>query len=120
MTVTSLSCSGGWKEGHSYRFNLLHRPKIGLIRLKLWEGEQVSIITFHFRLSSFPFRPREQMIADSGNLVDDGVDNLRGGRLGVYCDSQEGIIWSALSYSCSNTLPTDLDSSIQELVTNKK
>ena len=93
-------CSGGWKEGHSYRFNLLHRPKIGLIRLKLWEGEQ--------------------LIADSGNLVDDGVDSLRGGRLGVYCDSQEGIIWSALSYSCSNELPADLDSSIPEIVTNEK
>ena len=38
------------------------------------------------------------MIADSGNIVDDGADSLKGGRLGVYCDSQEQIIWSALSY----------------------
>ena len=60
------------------------------------------------------------MIADSGNLVDDGEDSLRGGRLGVYCDSQEGIIWSALSYSCSNELPADLDSSIPNIVANKK
>ena len=93
-------CSGGWKEGHSYRFNLLHRPKLGLIRLKLWEGEA--------------------LVADSGNLVDDGADSLRGGRLGVYCDSQEAIIWSALSYSCSDKLPPDLATTIPELRADKK
>ena len=70
--------AGGWTEGHSYRFHLLHRPKIGLIRLKLWEGDV--------------------QIADSGDILDDGPDSLRGGRLGVYCDSQEQITWSALSY----------------------
>ena len=66
--------AGGWREGHSYRFHLVHRPKviqtishllpsqtqtrllmcylffqIGLIRLKLWEGAQ--------------------LIADSGNII---------------------------------------------------
>ena len=66
--------AGGWREGHSYRFHLAHRPKviqtnshllssqtqtsllmcylffqIGLIRLKLWEGAQ--------------------LIADSGNII---------------------------------------------------
>ena len=70
--------SGGWKEGHSYRFKLIHRPKVGLIRLQLWEGDT--------------------KIADSGDILDDGPESLRGGRLGVYCDSQEQITWSALSY----------------------
>lgn len=65
-------------EGHSYRFKLLHRPRTGLIRLKLWEGET--------------------QIADSGDIFDNGSESLRGGRLGVYCDSQEQITWSALSY----------------------
>ena len=56
--------AGGWREGHSYRFHLVHRPKvisplvtlnfftfsqIGLIRLKLWEGAG--------------------LIADSGNII---------------------------------------------------
>ena len=68
----------GWIPGHSYRFSLLHRPRLGLIRLQLWEGER--------------------RIADSGNIIDDGQESLRGGRLGVYCDSQEKITWSALSY----------------------
>ena len=70
--------AGGWKEGHSYRFSLTHRPRLGLIKLRLWEGET--------------------LVADSGNVIDDGQHSLRGGRLGVYCDSQEQIIWSALSY----------------------
>ena len=50
----------------------------GLIRLQLWEGET--------------------KIADSGDIFDNGPESLRGGRLGVYCDSQEQITWSALSY----------------------
>ena len=69
---------GGWVEGHSYRFKLQHRPRTGLIRLQLWEGEN--------------------QIADSGEIYDIGPESLRGGRLGVYCDSQEQITWSALSY----------------------
>ena len=70
--------AGGWSPGVSYRFSLIHRPRLGLIRLQLWEAGS--------------------LIAESGNIIDDGPDSLRGGRLGVYCDSQEQITWSALSY----------------------
>eukprot|EP00092_Neocalanus_flemingeri_P009610 GFUD01010342.1.p1 GENE.GFUD01010342.1~~GFUD01010342.1.p1 ORF type:complete len:223 (+),score=63.41 GFUD01010342.1:82-669(+) len=80
--------AGGWKEGKSYRFNLIHRPKIGLIRLWLYEGAE--------------------MIADSGNIIDDGDGSLRGGRLGVYCDSQEQIIYSALSYKCKSEVSQEV------------
>ena len=72
------STAGGWKDGVSYRFRLTHRPRLGMIRLELWEGGK--------------------LIADSGQITDDGPDSLRGGRLGVYCDSQEQITWVALSY----------------------
>ena len=72
------SSAAGWREGHSYRFKLIHRPLVGLIRLQLWEGDV--------------------MIADSGVIIDDGQNSLKGGRLGVYCDSQEQITWSALNY----------------------
>ncbi len=75
---TTIFFQGGWLEGQSYRFKLLHRPKTGLIRLKLWEGET--------------------QIADSGDIFDNGPESLKGGRLGVYCDSQEQITWSALNY----------------------
>jgi thrombospondin 2/3/4/5 len=38
------------------------------------------------------------MVADSGNIYD---TTLRGGRLGVFCFSQEMIIWSDLVYRCN-------------------
>ena len=39
-----------------------------------------------------------QLVADSGNIVD---KTHQGGRLGVYCFSQENIIWSDLVYRCN-------------------
>ncbi|KAH1000765.1 hypothetical protein HUJ04_013058 [Dendroctonus ponderosae] len=71
----------GWKEKTAYRWFLIHRPLIGLIRFKIFEGEQ--------------------MIADSGNIFD---STLAGGRLGVLCFSQEKIIWSDLVYRCNGKL----------------
>lgn len=68
----------GWREKVAYRWLLLHRPKIGLIRLRIFEGEN--------------------MVADSGNVFD---STLKGGRLGVFCFSQEMIIWSDLVYRCN-------------------
>ncbi|XP_071537031.1 cartilage oligomeric matrix protein isoform X2 [Panulirus ornatus] len=72
----------GWKEKTAYRWLLLHRPKIGLIRLRIFEGEN--------------------MVADSGNIYD---GKLKGGRLGVFCFSQEMIIWSDLVYRCNDQVP---------------
>ncbi|XP_053693296.1 cartilage oligomeric matrix protein [Sabethes cyaneus] len=72
----------GWKERTAYRWLLLHRPKIGLIRLRVFDGEK--------------------MVADSGNIYD---TTLKGGRLGVFCFSQEMIIWSDLVYRCNDNVP---------------
>ncbi|XP_047736198.1 cartilage oligomeric matrix protein isoform X2 [Hyalella azteca] len=72
----------GWKEKTAYRWLLLHRPNIGLIRLRIFEGEN--------------------MVADSGNVFDNA---LKGGRLGVFCFSQEMIIWSDLVYRCNDQVP---------------
>ncbi|CAL7948852.1 unnamed protein product [Xylocopa violacea] len=71
----------GWKERTSYRWHLLHRPKIGLIRFRLYQGKQ--------------------LMADSGNVYD---STLKGGKLGVYCFSQEKITWSNLLYMCKETV----------------
>ncbi|KAF7280960.1 hypothetical protein GWI33_005293 [Rhynchophorus ferrugineus] len=75
----------GWKERTSYRWFLIHRPRIGLIRLKIFEGEN--------------------MVADSGNIFD---STLRGGQLGVLCFSQEQIIWSDLAYRCNENLKEEI------------
>ena len=42
----------------------------------------------------------ENMVADSGNVFD---GSLKGGRLGVFCFSQEMIIWSDLVRSSSSS-----------------
>ncbi|XP_077431179.1 thrombospondin-3a isoform X2 [Vanacampus margaritifer] len=68
----------GWKDKTSYRWQLSHRPHVGYIRLRLFEGADV--------------------VADSGVLIDGA---MRGGRLGVLCFSQENIIWSNLRYRCN-------------------
>lgn len=72
----------GWKERVSYRWQLLHRPKIGLIRFRLYEGQA--------------------LVTDSGNIYD---WSLQGGKLGVYCFSQEKITWSNLVYMCKESVP---------------
>lgn len=66
-----------WQQFVSYRWNLVHRPSIGLIRLKLYSGQE--------------------LIADSQNIFD---NTLKGGKLGVYCFSQENIVWSNIEYKC--------------------
>ncbi|XP_076289321.1 cartilage oligomeric matrix protein-like isoform X1 [Lasioglossum baleicum] len=73
----------GWNPRTTYRWQLMHRPRIGLIRFQLYQGAN--------------------LIADSGDLHD---LTLKGGRLGVYCFSQEKITWSDMDYRCS---PETLD-----------
>merc|ERR1719347_1984990 len=80
QTEVLWSAAEGWKAKTSYRFHITHRPNQGLIRAKLWVGDT--------------------LIADSGDIIDNGPHSLKGGRLGVYCDSQANIIWSALMYRC--------------------
>jgi syndecan 4 len=75
----------GWKERTAYRWELIHRPAIGLIRVWLYEDTQ--------------------LVADSGNITD---LSIRGGRLGVFCFSQEAVIWSDLNYRCNDAVPTGL------------
>lgn len=68
----------GWKEKTAYRWHLIHRPKIGLINMKIYNGKR--------------------LVVDSGNIFD---KTLRGGRLGMYVFSQEQIIWSNMVYRCN-------------------
>uniref|UniRef100_A0A8C2PV57 Thrombospondin 3b n=1 Tax=Cyprinus carpio TaxID=7962 RepID=A0A8C2PV57_CYPCA len=74
----------GWKDRTSYRWHLTHRPQVGYIRLRLYEGTA--------------------LVADSGVVID---TTMRGGRLGVFCFSQENVIWSNLGYRCNDSIPDD-------------
>uniref|UniRef100_A0A4W5MFP6 Thrombospondin 3b n=1 Tax=Hucho hucho TaxID=62062 RepID=A0A4W5MFP6_9TELE len=76
----------GWRDKTSYRWHLSHRPQVGYINVRLYEGMT--------------------LVADSGVLVD---TSMRGGRLGVFCFSQEQIIWSNLGYRCNDTVPEDYE-----------
>lgn len=76
----------GWKDKTSYKWFLQHRPADGYIRVRFYEGTQ--------------------MVADTGVIID---ATMRGGRLGVFCFSQENIIWANLRYRCNDTLPLDFD-----------
>uniref|UniRef100_A0A8C2TJQ7 Cartilage oligomeric matrix protein n=1 Tax=Coturnix japonica TaxID=93934 RepID=A0A8C2TJQ7_COTJA len=76
----------GWKDKTSYRWFLQHRPQVGYIRARFYEGPEV--------------------VADTGVVLD---TTMRGGRLGVFCFSQENIIWSNLRYRCNDTIPEDYE-----------
>ena len=91
----------GWKERVAYRWLLLHRPRIGLIRYLLIYNK-FSTFKINFRLRIYE---GENMVADSGNLFD---STLKGGRLGVFCFSQEAIIWSDLVYRCNEAVPLSI------------
>ncbi|XP_063626860.1 cartilage oligomeric matrix protein-like [Cydia splendana] len=86
----------GWKEKTAYRWRVIHRPNIGLIRLKIYE--------------------QDQLVADSGNVYD---LTLKGGRLGVFCFSQEMIIWSDLVYRCNDKIPTNIVSELPQRLHEK-
>jgi len=73
------SSADGWNYDTSYQFHITHLPDTGLITLSLYSGAS---------------------LLHNVTVQDSGADRLRGGRLGVYCQSQEMISWSALSYRC--------------------
>ncbi|KAI8515759.1 hypothetical protein Bbelb_065720 [Branchiostoma belcheri] len=70
----------GWSYNTAYRWELKHRVDVGLIRFRLYSGSL--------------------LVVDSGDVLD---ASLRGGRLGVYCYSQENVIWSDLVTKCDGS-----------------
>ncbi|XP_027868084.1 thrombospondin-3a isoform X3 [Xiphophorus couchianus] len=85
--------NAGWRDKTSYRWQLSHRPQVGYIRVRFFEGTD--------------------MVADSGVVID---TTMRGGRLGVFCFSQENIIWSNLRYRCNDTVPEDFAAHRQQFL----
>ena len=60
----------------SYQYNITHQPSTGLLRVKLYEGTT--------------------LIHDTGDIIES--DPIKGGRIGVWCNSQEMVSWSTLIY----------------------
>lgn len=58
-----------------------------------WPLSDLHILSIRFVLYE-----EAKLVADSGNIID---FTLKGGRLGVFCFSQQGIIWSDLVYRCN-------------------
>ncbi|XP_063594895.1 cartilage oligomeric matrix protein-like [Penaeus indicus] len=89
----------GWTPNVAYRWQLHHRPNIGTIRFYLYQGTN--------------------LVMDSGNIYD---GTLQGGRLGLYCFSQEEIIWSNVKYTCEDGVPQamfdDLPQTLKDQVLN--
>ena len=69
----------GWKHQTPYRYLLQHRPIEGTIRLQIHEGSTE--------------------LFDTGKLQAP-APGLAGGRVGVFCMSQQEEIWSDMSYKC--------------------
>jgi len=76
----------GWKPKTAYRWELTHRPSIGLIRIRILDGTSVA--------------------SDSGYIVD---KTFKGGKLGVLVFSQKEIVFSDLQYKCSEKVPRDYE-----------
>ncbi|KAI2654975.1 Thrombospondin-3a [Labeo rohita] len=58
-----------------------------------------------------------EMVADSDVVID---TTMRGGRLGVFCFSQENIIWSNLRYRCNDTVPEDFSTHRKQVLMHIK
>lgn len=72
----------GWHDKTAYRWQLVYMPSKSTMRLKIW-------------------RKYNKLMMDSGVIKD---PDIRGGKLGVMCFSQEKIIWSAISTRCLDPL----------------
>lgn len=66
-----------------------------LIYLVSENKDNLYIIYYLFRIE---FYEGDVLIADTGSIID---KTIRGGKLGVFCFSQENIIWSNLRYACN-------------------
>jgi len=85
-----------WKSKTSIRWVLQHRPSKGIINLKMYESDKE--------------------IINTGDIID---KEIQGGKIGVFCMSQEKVEWSGLSYSCP-TKDRFLTSSLQDKNTYKE
>lgn len=75
----------GWEDHIPYRLELMHRPAMSLIRLKVYKESAIWL--------------------DTSYIIH---NKLNGGRLGPYSFSQPNLILSDIRIKCNNDLPDDL------------
>ncbi|MGH0166849.1 UNVERIFIED_CONTAM: hypothetical protein FKN15_051659 [Acipenser sinensis] len=83
-----------------------------------------ALLVYWLRLLTLCFIGRMKLYEGSGLVADSGVvidTTMRGGRLGVFCFSQENIIWSNLRYRCNGNASSTNDtiSTIQTTSSSK-
>ncbi|CAL4065016.1 unnamed protein product, partial [Meganyctiphanes norvegica] len=79
-----------WVPQVSFRWELIHRPKIGLIRIRFLEANG-------------------QVVVDTGNIFD---SDLLGGRVGLYVASQRNVGFKLLNYECNELVPKEVYNSL--------
>uniref|UniRef100_A0A3Q4N745 Thrombospondin 3a n=1 Tax=Neolamprologus brichardi TaxID=32507 RepID=A0A3Q4N745_NEOBR len=104
-----------WKQTEqaywqSIPFRAMAQPALQLKVSTLFYSPLMSGFTFFSRVKLFD---GTRVVADSGVVVD---TTMRGGRLGVFCFSQENIIWSNLRYRCNDTVPEDFQAHRQQVL----
>ncbi|XP_047500699.1 cartilage oligomeric matrix protein-like [Penaeus chinensis] len=82
VTLLWQDASVTWRPNTFYHWKVIHRPKIGLLRLTMYENGK--------------------FLSDSGNIYD---SRLKGGRLGALSNSQRRILWVYMKYSCNEKVP---------------
>ncbi|XP_060077614.1 uncharacterized protein LOC132557141 [Ylistrum balloti] len=75
----------GWELYQSYKWTMEHSPSVGLLRVRVDQGDK--------------------NIVDSGHVFD---TSIQGGRLGVFSYNQTGSHWLNLQYRCTKRLNTAL------------
>ncbi|XP_057309993.1 cartilage oligomeric matrix protein-like isoform X1 [Hydractinia symbiolongicarpus] len=85
----------GWEDKVPYKWFLMHRPSMGLIRLKVYR--------------------RSAILLDTGYIIH---NDIKGGQLGPYSFSQSGMIWSDVKVTCNEEIPEDILAAIQPKKSN--
>ena len=80
-----------WKIRTSTKWALNHKISTNEINLRMYEGGK-EIIHAHVQVYIHLLNYFRQLSYQ--------VPNLNGGRLGVFCMSQERVTWSAMNFAC--------------------
>ena len=70
----------GWNVNTEHEFFIKHRPRTGIINVQIKRGGS--------------------KIVDTGDIQVNVSSGMLGGRVGVFCSSQDNVLWTDMSYKC--------------------